>query len=225
MPTTHFVIWCCVQFGFGGEATSGGQEVRDAVVLYHKELFPGSEGKLARLWMPAYKAGVGTQKQHADTERWRVRTVYGATSDGSPRRVGVVDTAGGRVWATVIGADGGVEELLSAPGEELVLDVPSGGFYTMTGPGSGAQPDELAWEHEPKIGDADAVALIVDHYASLTAQQGQMAAAAEELARRGKQRVLLVPLPAKHNLRQVIDYDTKELDKSEGVIISINHYW
>lgn len=199
------------------------------MVLYHKELFPGSEGKLSRLWMPAYKAGVGTQKRHADAERWRVRTVYGATSDGSPRRVGVVDTAGGRVWATAIGADGGVEELQSAPGEELVLDVPSGGFYTMTGPGSGAQPDELAWKHEPKIGDADAVALIVDHYASLSAQQEQMVAAIEDLARRGKRqarRGLLAPLPAKHsNLRTVINFDTTELDKSEGVIITLNHYW
>lgn len=214
------------QLGFGGQASpNGGQYIRDSVLRYHTALFPCSYDNIVRMWMAAYAADTGTQKMHPDKELWRVRTVYGGTADGSPRRVGVKAIGGGVVRATVVHPDGRVEVQASGWGKELVLEVPSGGFYVMSGPGSGAQPDKLPWQHKPKISSVDAVVLIVDHYATLPAQTQQLKAAATELSRRAK---LLQPQCAPATLtriRDALDFETQEIDKSDGAIISLNHYW
>jgi hypothetical protein len=206
------------QFGFGGTASPGGQLIRQALIAHHSNVFPGSQ--IMRIWSPAYSAQWGTMKEHSDAELSRVRTVYGVTQDGSSRLVGIRDVKGGIARVFTVQANGEVVVLKSKPGQQLVFEVPSGGSYTMTGPGSGAA-DDLGWQHEPKISKTASMALIIDHHANLASQQAQMTAALAYLQNEKSHHE-----PAKlPSLSTVIDFKTTSLDKSEGIIISLNHYW
>ena len=53
--------------------------------------------------------------------------------------------------ATIVRANGTVVTVVSKPGEELSLEIPSGGFYAMTGPGrSKAAPRRRSARRTPK---------------------------------------------------------------------------
>ena len=72
--------------------------------------------------------------------------------------------------------------------------------------------------------DASSAGLLVDLYATVAAQPQMLARALSLLQLRGQQHtgsrpVLCLPVPT------LINLETEELDKSEGVVISLNYYW
>ena len=69
---------------------------------------------------------------HFDVDEHRIRVCCCVTKNGKPRKVGMQDQAGGRVYVTYVRADGSVKELVSEPGALLIFWVPSGGFYAMS---------------------------------------------------------------------------------------------
>ena len=86
--------------------------------------------------MPAYDSNdattPGEMRLHFDDDEHRIRVCSCLTEDGKPRKVGMQDMAGGRVYVTYVRADGSVEEFESEPGALLIFWVPSGGFYAMS---------------------------------------------------------------------------------------------
>ena len=127
-----------LQFGLGrrGAATAGGDTLRSSLAAEQRVLFPGSAGKLKNVWCPAYDSKKAKSSDnmllHFDDDEHRIRVCSCLTEDGKPRKVGMQDMAGGRVYVTYVRADGSVEELVSEPGALLIFWVPSGGFYAMS---------------------------------------------------------------------------------------------
>ena len=255
-------------------ATAGGETLRSELAAEQRVLFKGSAGKLKNAWIPAYDRSakkhakvVDSMLLHFDEDMHRIRVCNCLTEDGQPRKVGMQDKAGGRVYATYVHADGTVEELVSEPGKLLIIWVPSGGFYAMSvgqrastpiappkavtplcpprqmlqcrqsslcarvqGPGSGAAHEDggLQWQHAVYPCESASIVPILDHYVPVEQQPAQMAAAKAELVRRGKARVRsgatwsLASLP---NLRQVVDFETKEFDNMDGMGKTVAFYW
>ena len=239
--------------------------LRSELAAGQRALFKGSAGKLKNVWMPAYDRMAKKHAQvvdnmllHFDDDVHRIRVCHCLTEDGEPRKVGMQDKSGGRVYVTIIRADGSVEELVSEPGALLVLWVPSGGFYAMSvrdasstlhqeqshplctthylplhvcqGPGSGAAHEDggLQWQHAVYPCESASVVPILDHYVPVEEQPAQMAAAKDELVRRGKARVRSGPVwsPASlPNMRQVVDFETKESDNMDGMGKTVAFYW
>ena len=263
-----------LQMGMGrhAAATAGGDTLRSELAALQRALFKGSAGKLKNAWMPAYdrmakKHGqvvVDNMLLHFDDDVNRIRVCYCLTEDGQPRKVGMQDKSGGRVYVTIVRADGSVEELVSEPGALLILWVPSGGFYAMSvrhasstlhqkqshplctthhlpqhqrsplhvcqGPGSGAAHEDggLQWQHAVYPCESASVVPILDHYVPVEEQPKQMAAARDELVRRGKARVRsgAVWSPASlPNMRKVVDFETKESDNMDGMGKTVAFYW
>ena len=127
-----------LQFGLGrrGAATAGGDTLRSSLAADQRVLFPGSAGKLKNMWCPAYDSkkvkSSDSMLLHFDDDERRIRVCSCLTEDGKPRKVGMQDMAGGRVYVTYVRADGSVEELVSEPGALLIFWVPSGSFYAMS---------------------------------------------------------------------------------------------
>jgi hypothetical protein len=112
-----------------------------------------------RTFIPAYEGGgVGFFDYHGDGELYRMRVVFCFTKDGTPRLIRMRNKHGGKVSATIVRANGTVD--LVESDTELELLVPSGGFYVMTGPGSGAD-EEMGWQHAVIASDVASVAPIV----------------------------------------------------------------
>ena len=66
--------------------------------------------------------------------------------------------------------------------------------------------------------------MLVDRYATVADQTKMLAQALSQLQLVGQQHIgerLLLCLP----VSSLMDLDTEELDKSRGVVISLNHYW
>ena len=123
-----------VQFGLGrrGTATAGGDTLRSSLAADQRALFPGSAGKLKNVWCPAYEKSSDKMLLHFDEDEHRIRVCSCLTKDGKPRKVGMQDKAGGRIYITYVRADGSVVDLESQPGELYQFWVPSGGFYAMS---------------------------------------------------------------------------------------------
>jgi hypothetical protein len=165
----------------GSPAPAGGTRIAERVLAFHFEIFGGSKGKAFNLWSPAYEAGQGHQKSHQDDSKC-IRTCYGVTEDGSPRELGLRNP-NGVVYATVIDEHGKAEVVVSEHGKELLLLVPSGGFWSSDAHGAGAL--EATWWHEPKAGAAAAVVFAVDHGCALVDQPAAMCGAVDALVARG----------------------------------------
>jgi hypothetical protein len=255
-----------LQFGLGrrGAATAGGETLRSSLAADQRALFPGSAGKLKNVWCPGYDSKKRTDSDnmllHFDDDEHRIRVCSCLTEDGKPRKVGMQDMAGGRIYATYVHADGSVSELESQPGELYFFWVPSGGFYAMSvsnactqhalrvhtsavysprrcsclcaqGPGSGAAHDEhggLQWQHAVYPCESASIVPILDHYVPVEQQPAQMAAAKAELVRRGQERARSgaswtpASLPC---MREVVDFQTKEVDMFDGIGRTIAFYW
>ena len=89
--------------------------------------------------------------------------------------------------------------------------------------GSGAGNSDV-WHEVLARHDASSAGLLVDRYATVTAQPQMLARALSLLQLRGQQHtgsrpVLRLPVST------LINLDTEELDKSEGVVVSLNYYW
>ena len=95
--------------------------------------------------------------------------------------------------ATVQDKTGKLVPTKSKAGEALELLVPSGGFYTMTGPGAGA--GTLNWYHEVLPTDVDSIALIIDHCVSYDQQQEIMRHMAAQLCGRVQTPPASLPTP------------------------------
>jgi len=89
--------------------------------------------------------------------------------------------------------------------------------------GSGAGDSDV-WHEVFARHDASSSGLLVDRYARVAAQMEMLAHALSQLQLVGQQHIgsrPVLPLP----VSTLVDLDTEELDKSEGVIISLNYYW
>ena len=89
--------------------------------------------------------------------------------------------------------------------------------------GSGAGDSDV-WHEVVALRDASSAGLLVDRYATVAAQPQMLARALSLLQLRGQQHtgsrpVLCLPVST------LINLETEELDKSEGVVISLNYYW
>jgi hypothetical protein len=199
------------------EVTLGGQAILELLCDWHARV---DDLELKNVFLPAYHAGKGKMVQHGDKVANLMRTIHCLSADGTPRYISVTDVKGGVVRATVLLADGTVAVQKSKPGEALVLEVPSGGFYRLTGPGSGAAPSLLAWEHEVLVSHTDSLALIVDQFASYSEQEAAMHQMIAMLS--GS----VAPKPASMpNMSEVIDFETSTRDKLDGFWASMGHYW
>ena len=98
------------------------------------------------------------------------------------------------------------------------------------GPGSGAAHDHggLQWQHAVYPCKSASIVPILDHYVPVEQQPAQMAAAKAELVRRGQERARSgaswtpASLPC---MREVVDFQTKEVDNIDGIGKTIAFYW
>ena len=130
-----------LQMGMGrhANATAGGDLLRSELAAHQRALWPGSAGKLKNAWLPAYDRmakkhaeSVDRMLLHFDRDADRIRVCHCLTEDGEPRNIGMQGAKDKCVCVTYVHADGIVEELMSEPGELLIIWVPSGGFYAMS---------------------------------------------------------------------------------------------
>ena len=174
-----------------------------------------------RIWSVSYPIG-GKMVPHQDSEEGRIRFVLCVTKDGKPRRI-KISSPTERVYATVRRKNGMIEHLMAEPGEELILDVPSGGWYAMSGPGSGA--GDSTWLHEPCAAKAEAVALLADVFMPVSQQLEVLGDFEEMLATQAPR------MPANvTKIRDTINFDTPpEVDpykkNKSWREISLLHYW
>ncbi len=94
----------------------------------------------------------------------------------------------------------------------------------LTAPGRGSGAGDSSWWHAVPAAAEAAVAPIVDILGVSQERQQQMMLAA---VRQHKQRALVLPprVPVAHpNLRDVIDFDTELLDKTDGTAVSLGHF-
>ena len=89
--------------------------------------------------------------------------------------------------------------------------------------GSGAGDSDV-WHEVMARHDVSSAGLLIDRYAKVADQPQMLAGALSLLQRRGRQQtgsrpVLRLPVST------LINLDTEELDKSKGVVISLNYYW
>ena len=117
----------------------------------------------SEMWAIAYEEGDGQQRLHDDKGKTIIRVLFNITSSGKSRSVKVKNMNGGRVSATYIDGEGKEHRLESKAGQsELIIKIPSNGFYLMDAWGAGAHPGDLKWHHQPLPGDSDAFVLVVD---------------------------------------------------------------
>ena len=90
---------------------------------------------------------------HPDKEKERMRFVLCVTADGKPQRISLTSLTE-CIYATVLGEGGAITEHMAEPNQVLTLMVRPGGWYIMSGPGSGAGAS--TWLHQPCAAEATA---------------------------------------------------------------------
>jgi hypothetical protein len=96
-------------------------------------------------------------------------------------------------------------------------------FSLPQGWGSGAGDSDV-WHEVFARHNASSSGLLVDRYATVAAQTKMLAHTLSQLQLVGQQHIHSRPV-LRLPVSTLIDLDTEKLDMSEGVIISINHYW
>jgi len=159
------------------------------------------------------------RKRHAP--RCPCRSI-GGTEDGKPRLMGF-RRMGGELIIHYVHWNGTLDIIRVPAGVQRIVQIPALGFFSMTGWGSGAGDSDV-WHEVFARHDASSSGLLVDRYATVAAQTKMLVDALSQLQLVGQQHIgsrPVLPLP----VSTLINLETEELDKSEGVLISINYYW
>jgi hypothetical protein len=191
--------------GKGGEGTHGGRQIGARLSEHAYKLLPQASNDNS--FAAVYRNGTGALGSHGDADEDVMRVANCISEDGRPRKIGLKDRDGGRVWFHLVDvATGSVTLVVSQPGEQLRIPIPSGGGYLMCGAGAGASS---SWEHEVFTIAVNSLVFFADMTLQSIYQPAAMASAVLVLQGMPPLRKLVTSLP----LSDLIDFNTGVLNK------------